>query len=281
MKMKSTILAGAAVLAMMLGGCDKKVGGQVVAIVDGQEVTQQELNAELNGQAIPPSADKKAIMNQVLQRVIDRKLLVEQAKKQGLDQSPNYLALVSRAQDAILIDLLSSKIAKAQPIPTASAADQFVSENATMFGERKRYQLDQIAFAQTNDPALTKKLAAALTMDAVEDALKTSGVPYQKGQGAMDTGGLQPAIAKQIAALPAGEPFLIPQNGQIVASVIRSTEVLPVPPQQSTPVAAELIRRKAVETALIQQVKTARGSAKIEYQPGFAPPKATPTAPKS
>lgn len=280
MTVKATLLTGAAALLLTLGGCDKKVGGQVVAIVNGQEITQQELNAELNGATIPPNADKKAVMAQLLQRLIDRKLLVGEAKKQGLDQAPTYLAQVQRAQDAILIDLLSNKIAKGQPVPAASAADDFVARNTTLFGDRKRYQLDQIGFAQTNDPALAQKLRAAHSMNEVETALKESGVAYQKGQGTLDTGGVPPAVATQIAALPAGEPFLIPQNGQIVASVIRSTEVVPVSPQQAKPVAVEIIRRQALEKAMADTVKRARAGAKIEYQSGFAPSSGMGTPPK-
>ena len=279
MTAKAMMITGAAALLLVAGGCSKKVGGQVVAIANDQEITQQELNAELNGAKVPQTADKKVVMAQLLQRVIDRKLLVAKAKKDGLDQSPSYLAQVQRAQDTILLDLLASKIGKGLPVPDAAAADKFMAQNATLFSARKRYQLDQIAFPVTPDPILEQKMKAAKTMDAVETALKEAGIQYQKGQGALDSGSLPPAIATQIAALPAGEPFLVPQAGQVIASVIRSTESVPVPVQQAKPVAAELIRRQAVQAAMANEVKTARASAKIEYQDGFAPAKGTATAP--
>lgn len=273
---KAGLLACAAVV-LFASGCEKKVGGQVVAVVNGQEITQQELNAELNGAQLPPNADKKAIMAQVLQRVIDRKLLVEKAKAQGLDKTPVYLAQVSRAQDGILIETLASNIAKSVAVPDAAAADKFMAGTPSMFAGRKRYQLDQIVFQPPNDPALAAKLDKAKTMPEVEAALTASKVQFQRGQGQLDTATIAPAIAARIAQLAPGEPFLVPQQGRVVASVIRSAEAVPMNEQQAKPAAIELLRRQSVDQALRKEIETARKAAKIDYEAGFAPPKATPT----
>ena len=276
MKVSTTKLAGAMALAVIAGGCAKKVGGQVVAIVDGQEVTQQELNGELNGAAIPATADRKAILAQLLQRVIDRKVLVASARKQGLDQSPAYLAQIQKAQDNVLIGLMAEKIGKTLPLPDAAALDRFMAENPSIFGARKRYALDQIVFTAPKDPTLAQKMSGAHTLAQVEEVLKSSGIQYQSGHNTMDSASLPPAVAKQVAALPPGEPFLVPQNGQIVASVIRSAEAVPVTPEQAKPYATQLMRNQSVGKAMADQVKRDRASAKIEYQPGFAPPAGTP-----
>jgi len=280
---KTVLVLGAVSMAALLGGCEKKVGGQVVAVVNGQEITQQELNAELNGQPIPPNADRKVVMQQLLQRVIDRKLLVGKAKEQGLDKSPTYLAQVQRAEDAVLIDMLASNVAKGLPVPDAAAANQFMTNNASLFSGRKRYQLDQVTFQAPNDPALAEKLKPAKTLAEVETVLKGAGIQYQRGTAQLDTAALPPVIAARIAGLPAGEPFLVPQNGQMVVNVIRSTEAVPVPAAQAQPAAIELLRRQGVEQAMRKQAEDARAKAKITYDNGFAPPKAgaTPAAPTS
>ena len=67
-------------------GRAKKVGGQVVAVVNGQEITQGEVNAELNGQQLPAGADRKKMMSEIVQQIVSRKLLVDKAKQQGLEQ---------------------------------------------------------------------------------------------------------------------------------------------------------------------------------------------------
>lgn len=279
--MKNATLVVCAASMLILGGCDKKVGGQVVAVVNGQEITQQELNAELNGQQIPPGADRKAVMAQLLQRVIDRKLLVGKAKEQGLDKSPAYLAQVQRGQDGVLIEMMTSSAAKAVPVPDATAAQQFIAANPTMFGGRKRYQLDQLIFTAANDPALQAKLKPVKTLPEVESVLTSSGIKFKRGSAQLDSAMLPAPIASRIAALPPGEPFVVPQNGQIVVSVIRSAVDIPTPAQQAQPAAVEIIRRQAVETAMRKQIEAARASAKITYDTGFAPPKAGAKTPAS
>ena len=269
---KVALAIGVASAVLLMGGCSKKVGGQVVAVVNGQEVTQGELNAELNGQTIPPGADRKAVMAQLLQQIVTRKLLVGRAKDQGLDKSPSYLAQVQRGQDAVLIGMLAANTAKTIAVPDAASASRFMTQNPSLFAGRKRYQLDQIAFAAVPNAALAAKLKAAKSMADVEAALKASSITWRTGTAQVDTASLPPPVAAQIATLPAGEPFLVPHGSEVVANVIRSSEPVPVSPEQAQPAAIELLRRQAVELAMRKQADTARSSATISYAPGLAPP---------
>lgn len=271
MQVNKVVLAASAASLLLLGGCEKKVGGQVVAVVNGEEITQQQLNAELGGAPVPQGANQKAVMTQLLQRVVDRKLLVAAAKEQGLDKQPTYLAQVQRAQDAVLIEMLANKVSKSLPVPDAAAANRFMAGNPTLFAGRKRYQLDQLMFQAAADPALEAKLKPARTLPQVEAVLKAEGIQFQRGTSQLDTAQLPPQIAARIAALPPGEPFVVPQNGQVVVNVIRGAEDVPVPPQQAQPAAVELLRRQAVEQAMRKQADQARAAAEIEYDPAFAP----------
>jgi len=284
MRNKTMLITGASALLLLVGGCEKKVGGQVVAVVNGEEVTQQEVNAELQAANIPASADKKAIMAQVVQQIVDRKLLVQKAKAEGLDKSPNYLEQLRRGEDALIINLLTTKAAKGVSLPDSAAVDKFIAENPTLFSQRKRYTLDQISFAQPTDQTVLRQLEPAHSLEAVAATLSAAGIQFTRGSGEIDSAMLPPPVAAKIAALPAGEPFVAPDKGRIVASVITATTPAPTPEAQARPAALELLRRQALGTAMQKQLDAARASAKVTYQPGFAPPKtpaagATATAP--
>src|SRR3978361_1170827 len=99
---KAKMMAGAAALLVVLGGCSKKPGGQVVAVVNGEEITQQELNVELQNAHIPQGVDQKKVMPALLQRVVDRKLINQLAKNDGLDKTPAYLAQVRVTEENLL-----------------------------------------------------------------------------------------------------------------------------------------------------------------------------------
>jgi len=272
---KLRFVTGAAVVLLLVSGCQKKVGGQVVAIVNGEEITQQELNAELQGAQIPATANKNEVMAQILQRIVDRRLLVQAAKAQSLDQSPAYLDQVRRAQDALIVDLLARKVSKNISLPEGDAVGRFIASNPTMFRERKRFVLDQIIFPQPTDVGVIKALEPAHSLDAVAAVLSARNIQFVRGKGQLDTATIPAAMASRITSLPAGEPFLVPDNGRLVASVIVSTETLPTPEDQAKPAAVNLLRQQALSEAMRKELDKAKGAAKIEYKPGFAPPKAS------
>lgn len=272
---KRILIVGASAAMVLIAGCEKKAGGQVVAVVNGQEITQQDLNAELQGATIPPTADKKAVMAQVLQRVIDRTLLVQKAKAEGLDKSPTYLSQLRRAEDGLVVNLLTTKAAKGIALPDAGAVDNFIARNPTLFNDRKIYKLDQIVFAQPNDIAVLRQLEPAHSLDAVGAILTAAGIQYTRGVAQLDTASVAPEIAAKIASLPTGEPFVAPDKGRMVASVITATVPNPTPGAQAKPAAIDLLRQQALGSAMQKQLDTARSAAKIDYQPNFAPPKKT------
>ena len=84
LKLKSGIA-----LALVLGSlaaCKQEATGQVAAVVNGEEITLQEVNSEIGGAELPQNVDRKAIQQAALQRIIERRLLAQAAKDDGLDK---------------------------------------------------------------------------------------------------------------------------------------------------------------------------------------------------
>src|SRR6476661_5676065 len=89
----------ALLIAVVASSCQKKASGQTVAIVNNEEITAAELNSELTSNPNLANADSKEARNAALQKLISRKLLVQQAKADGLDKSPEYLNQQRRTND--------------------------------------------------------------------------------------------------------------------------------------------------------------------------------------
>lgn len=276
--MKKTIgyLALACALTMT-SACGKKATGQVVAVVNGEEISQQELNAEIRTLNVPASADKKLVAAQTLQRLIDRKLLVQKAKADGLDRTPDYLLQSRRVSEDLLIGLMSNKAGKRVSVPDQAAVNSYIASHPAIFTSRKRYQLDQIGFPAPRDLSILKQLEPVHDWAGVERVLTAANIKYSKAQGTLDTATIPQEAAEKIAALPPGEPFVLPVNGGFVVSVIRSAEPVATSDAEARPAAVELVRRQQIEATMQAQLKVARSAAKIEYQPGFAPPAAKPS----
>lgn len=269
---KKTILCfGAAALALALGGCHKTTTGQVVAIVNDDEITQQQLNAELQGAKIPDKADKQKVLAQITEGLVNRQLEVQQAKAAGLDKQPEYLAQLLKLQNELLIKMLVNKIAKDIPLPDAAAVNKFIADNPLMFSQRKLYQLDQIAFATPQDHSILDALKPAHSLDQITSILTAHAIAFNRGKGELDTALVPPNIANGVAGLPSGEPFLIPKNGQTIVSVVASVAPNPTPDDKARSIAARLLRDKTINDAVKAQLDKAKSAAKIQYSPGYAP----------
>ncbi len=265
---------------LVTSGCGKKATGQVVAVVNGDEITLDELNAELNSVNLPPSADKKLAMRQLLQQVVDRRLLAQTAKEQGLDRDPAYVTQQRRMNEDLLVRMYAKKSADAIPVPTAAEIDKYIAEHPLVFGSRTRYKLDQIRFEMPADPSKLKSLESDHSMDAIMARLTSMGIKFQRGSSALDSGSVAPAALKQVTSLPPGEPFITPAGRQIAVSVITGTEPLPVPEAQVRPLAVQALRNEALTKIGESRLKEARAKGKIEYQAGYEAPTVKPATAK-
>lgn len=262
-------LALSAVLVM--SACQRKAEGQAVAVVNGEEITTSELNAELKGINVPASMDKNVVRSKALQALIDRRLLTEQARKDGLDKTPEFLNQQRTTTDNLLIGMLVSRQLNTRPVPTADEITKFEASRPEMFEKREIWQLDQLQFPAPKDAATQAKLTGAHSLDDIAKIISASGSQVTRTKTKIDTAIFPHDIYTKVAALPAGEPFIIPGGDRTVASVIVGREPAPLTGDQARATALNAIKRDQAGTILQDKVKAARTGAKIEYQPGFAP----------
>jgi EpsD family peptidyl-prolyl cis-trans isomerase len=256
--------------ALTVSGCKRAATGQVVAVVNGEEVSLSELNGELQ-RAGAQGGDKKAIQAAALQGLVDRKLLVQQARERGIDKDPEYLQQQRRLNDELMISMLGKQVTKNVPVPSTADVDRYIAANPAMFAQRTIYALDQIQFPAPDDRSKLKALEADHSLDEVATTLTQMGIKFGRQKGAMDSAQTPPGLIKQISALPPTEPFVLASGGRVVVSVIADKRVQPLEGDDARQLATQAIRRDAVSDIAKKQVKQARDSAKIEYQPGFAP----------
>ena len=294
MKIKASILMG----ALLLAGCggdeakteDGEAGlakGQTVATVNGKDVTIHELNAELTGVALPAGAQRKQIEQAALQSLVGRTILADIARERGIDKSPAYLMQRRRANEALLVQMLRSDIAGRVPQPTQEEARAFMAQNPDLFAQRKIYSMDQIQFRAPDDISKLKSLEPLQTMEQVEQQLIQDRIEYRRAPGKVDTVGLDPNMVKQIAGLPEGEIFIVPQQGTVIANRITGVQVEPFEGEAAMAYAMNLVQQRKVAAAMERELKgKIEASQKtIKYQGGFGPPKgaaapaAAPAAP--
>ena len=262
---------------VLVAACAKEATGQVAAVVNDEEITLQEVNAELGQMQVPEGVAKEQVQQAALQRIIDRRLLAQAAREDGLDQSPEFLIRRRQMEDALLVQLLGERTGRTTSVPDQAAVDSFVSENPAVFSNRTIFKVDRIQFPLPSDIASLKALEKEKSMDAVAARLREMGIEFNRGEAAMDSAQLGQARLDRIRALPEGEPFVIPEGGLVTVAVITGGTPQPIQGDQARPIAAQLMRNQSLSDAMRKRLEAEKAKAEIKYQEGFSSAAATPT----
>lgn len=257
--------------SLTLAGCGKEATGQVAAVVNGEEITLQEINAELGNTPIPDGVDKKVVQQAALQKIVERRLLAQAAREDGLDKTPDYLLRERQLRDALLVQLMGQRAERALKVPDQQEIDKFIDDNPLMFAERKILTIDRIQFALPEKVDQLKALENDHSMDAVAARLQQMGIQFRRDTPQVDAASLGQQRMAQIRALPAGEPFVVPENGVVTVGVIVGERPEPVSASDARPLAVQALRKQKLTETVQQRLKQSRTAAEIEYQAGFAP----------
>ena len=283
---RAILLTSAAAAMLFLAACDKAAKapeGQVVATVDGTDVTIHELNAEL---ALIPNrggdAPRKLVESVALARVLERKMLAAEAEKLKLDKTPQFLLAKERTAEGLLVQALQADIQRKVPAATREAAQKFVADNLQVFGDRKIFTLDQIQFLR---PANIDQLGLkdAKTMADVERILADANVEFRRAPQQIDSLTVNPALTNEIIKITAssnGEPFMFADQPAgapapvIYVNNVTATKSQPFTGEKAISYAQNVLQRQNVQKSLADTLKTYQADykAKIVYGKGYGPP---------
>ena len=272
---KRLFLIAAPLALAACGSSDAAPTGQVIANVNGEEITTTDLDSELNGATAPTPEGQKNLQRMALENIINRTILAQAAEAEGFAKGPEYAVIERKAKQAALVELLQRSLGKTIPQPGSEEIENFVAENPSLFANRRVFVVDQIIVPQAN-PELVKALQPVKTLAEAQAVLKQRNIQSNNTVGVIDALTIPPQAAAQIAALPADEVFIIPSGPGLRINHVRSSQVDPITGEQAKNIAKELLTRQRTQTAmqssLAERIKA--GRAKVKYNDAFAPPKA-------
>ena len=271
---QSAPVLGVCMALSLLAGCTKQPGGQVVAVVNNDDITVQELNAEAQAAQLPAaSANDKQAVAALLQRVIDRNLLADYAKREGLDRGPDYVARKRQMDQALLADLAVRKLSGGSTNPSAAEVSAYIASNPLLFAERQKLALDQVRFPTPPQADVLKAITAAPTLEGVIAQLDAKGIKYVRGAASLDSGSIDAAAVRQILALKPGEAFALSTAGQTFVSVVTGQAPVSIDKAAWVTIATNALRNQRLSKRMADSLKQLRTSAKIEYDPAYKPEK--------
>ena len=257
---------GILVLAAMLaaGGCVERAPvGQVIALVGDDDLTRRDVAAELRTPGSPAHDPAGAVA-----LLIDRKLLVQEARQRRLDRSPEYLAAMRRHREVLLAAMLVGNLAAdLAPVLPAEAAD-YVQRHPWMFARREHVRLDEIVVASG---AVGISFSDAMTMDRIAAMLQLAGRRFERSIRMVDIAMLPEKEARRILAARVRAPMLLQASGPARIGAVVERRPAPVTGRQATVMAMAALRAERAARVVQERIEAQRGRTRIAYQQGFGP----------
>ena len=270
---KRQFIVGSLLFPLLLaGGCDRapKPDGQTVATVNGEAITNSDLQLELA--SVPPNR-RKELQSLAVQSLVQRKILAQFAKELKVDRSPDFILQTRRMEEALLAQRAAQQIAASarQPV-TTSAVNGYLDRHPELSSQRKLFLVNQLQFP-TPSPEVIQALKPAKTEQDLAALLAQHGIVARRSQATMDTAELSDAANKKMASLPAGEPLVFLEGQRAIASTVVSERLVPLDGEQMQQIARNRMEAERGSAALRQRVDMLRKQAEITYAKGYTPPR--------
>ena len=264
----TALLCGIALALVACGGeSTPSEPGQALARVDGEEITVIQLNDELSRSRINPDQIEQ-VKKQLLESMIDRQLVVEEAKRNKLDRAPNVMRAIERSKMQIIAQSYIQTTLSQVEEPTQAEIDQFYQENPELFAQRKRYSFSFIRFAAEilNDDFNTV-IDSANSLGDVVKWLDKHQISYHSDEMVRVTTDIPPPIVARLRDAKVGERFLVNENATATTMLVSVDNMEPAPlaaKDVQSQIALHLLNTKRRDTARAA-IAQLRAAADIEY----------------
>lgn len=229
-----------------LAACEPSNGqlpqGQVVAVVDGMEITLAELQLEIR-KAAPGLEVGKPGQLALIKALAARKLLAAAAKDRKLDISPEASRVRSRTQDLALIELLQQDLVPSRPRASEADLTKFVDSHSAIFTSRELITVEQIVF-QARSPAILEQLRQTTNLDNAERVLVNQNVRHLRSRQTLDSLYLDPSDASALQS--SGRDLVVLQGPSQPARIlqVRNRVAAPLAGDEALTAARTVLQRQ-------------------------------------
>lgn len=260
----------AAFVLPLLGCGGNGANGQVIAVVNGEEITIPELNEEARARGLV-IGNSRELRDALVRDIIDRKLLVQAAVSSKIDRTPDHLLAERRLNEILLTQELVAKLRRQQHEVSSPELAEVMSLNPYAFDERVLVSVDRIIAPSALGPQFARKMADARSLDDIQLLLASKSSEVERRTELWDSATLSPDVTKRILADKERGVILLQFGDRTVAAHVISVIRQPTPETYRMQFARELLQSQRTQQELQGLLQRVKSTAKIKYQARFAP----------
>ncbi|MFP5507523.1 MAG: EpsD family peptidyl-prolyl cis-trans isomerase [Gammaproteobacteria bacterium] len=277
MKAHPTPLIVLALAAALLSGCEQPAGlekSPAAAKVGGDTITETELNVAVTQFGNLNETQKTEARSKLLQLLIDQRLVVEAARKSGLDKEPGVAVAMAQASRQVLAEAYAEQLAKDAAKPTDSEIAAYYEQHPELFSQRRIYRIQELELRV--DPAQLPEVEARLrdshSMGDFVNWVKAQGIEGKTAVAVRPAEQISAPLLAQLSQMRDGQVTAQPSRpGYVVIQQLVESQLQPVTLEQARQVVERALATQKRKELMEAEVKKLRAAAKIEYASGYAP----------
>jgi EpsD family peptidyl-prolyl cis-trans isomerase len=271
-----SILSTAFVLSLSACGQhgDKVAASQVAAKVDGEEISVHQINQVLatTNTAGATAQAVQGMSREVLEKLIDQQLAIEQANEKKISRTPEVVAQIEASKRDILARAYLQQLISALPKPTPEEVKKYYTDHPQLFAERRIFNLQELAVPTQDGLAeqLDGLASSGKSMDDVVAWLKSHDYKFNGGSTTKAAEQLPMDLLEKMQQLKDGQNLVVKTPQSLTLIHLVSSKSVPVDEVNASPRIAQFIANQRANDAVSTNMKALRKAAKVEYVGDFA-----------
>ncbi len=276
----------AATVALALSACgskdESKVATQVAAKVGSEEISVHQINQVLgrsNTSGATPEA-VKAMSRDVLEKLIDQQIAVDQATEAKLNRSPDVVSQLEASRREILARAYIQKVVGGISKPTPEDVKKYYVDHPQLFAERRIFNVQEIVVPVA--PGIVEQLrsfsAAGKPIEESAAWLKSKDIKFGGGSATRAAEQIPLELLAQVHTLKDGQSLVIQSPQSVTLLRVASSQLTPVPEAAALPRIEQFLTNQRAGEAVAANIKLLRGNTKIAYLGEFSKDESTTAA---
>lgn len=257
------------IFTLVLTACDKepkeKKSGQALVSVNGKEVTTLQLNDEIRRANI--RADQLEVASkQLLESLIVRQLIVEEAVRNKLDRTPDVMQARERANAQIIAQAYMQNIMSKVAKPSKMEIDDYFQKHPEFFAQRKQFDLTTVRIAAKDlSNELKAIIDAAKSLDEVVVWLDKNKVEYFRNLVTRSTADLPSQMTTVLQEKSKDTIFIINEQENSLLIFVNAIKDNPITAIAAAPQIERYLVNQKYKEAADAEIARLRATAEIEY----------------
>ena len=241
-------------------------GSQVVATVNGREITTLQLNRVLEKSGVGEVTPE--VRRHAIESLTAEELLVQAALEARIERDSAFVQSLEHARRQLLAQIFAERMVYPKSVVTATEIADYYNREPLLFANRRKFRLTTFRAASGD---VTSQVSAALqqvkSVDEVRGILDARGIKYETQLASVAPEQLPVEELPAFAKASVGDLFINPGNdgSVMLMSVTAIEDDVPLTLERARPMIEEYLRNSRNREATDAYLARARASAEIVY----------------